>query len=201
MIVALDVIGAGMGRTGTYSLKLALEQIGFGPCHHMADVNANPEQKALWRAAGKGHIPSWDAAYAGYRSAVDWPTAYFWREVSDFYPDAKVILTVRDPEAWYDSMAQTIRLTMDAANDPDSFAVAVLSNVVFGERFDDRDHAIAAYEAHNAAVRAFLPPERLLVYQASEGWRSLCAFLGVLAPSEPFPSTNSTAEFRTRIGR
>ncbi|WP_352781979.1 sulfotransferase family protein, partial [Mesorhizobium sp. M0244] len=113
--MALYVIGAGMGRTGTYSLKLALEHLRFGPCHHMADVHANPEQKALWRAAGQGQLPTWDAAYAGYLSAVDWPTAHFWREVSDHYPDAKVILTVRDPEAWYDSMAQTIGLTMDAA--------------------------------------------------------------------------------------
>ncbi|MES0028821.1 sulfotransferase family protein [Mesorhizobium sp. M0040] len=200
--MALYVIGAGMGRTGTYSLKLALEHLGFGPCHHMADVRANPEQKALWRAAGQGQLPTWDAAYAGYLSAVDWPTAHFWREVSDHYPHAKVILTVRDPEAWYDSMAQTIGLTMDAAtNDPQSFGVAVVGNTVFGGRFDNRDHAIAVYEAHNASVKSTLPPERLLTYQASEGWEPLCAFLGVQLPSEPFPRTNSTAEFRARIGR
>ncbi|MES0099170.1 sulfotransferase family protein [Mesorhizobium sp. M0019] len=200
--MALYVIGAGMGRTGTYSLKLALEHLGFGPCHHMADVHANPEQKALWRAAGQGQLPTWDAAYAGYLSAVDWPTAHFWREVSDHYSDAKVILTVRDPEAWYDSMAQTIGLTMDAAtNDPQSFGVAVVGNTVFGGRFDNRDHAIAVYEAHNASVKSTLPPERLLTYQASEGWEPLCAFLGVQLPSAPFPRTNSTAEFRARIGR
>ncbi|MER9224325.1 sulfotransferase family protein [Mesorhizobium sp. M0664] len=200
--MALYVIGAGMGRTGTYSLKLALEHLGFGPCHHMADVHANPEQKALWRAAGQGQLPTWDAAYAGYLSAVDWPTAHFWREVSDHYLHAKVILTVRDPEAWYDSMAQTIGLTMDAAtNDPQSFGVAVVGNTVFGGRFDNRDHAIAVYEAHNASVKSTLPPERLLTYQASEGWEPLCAFLGVQLPSEPFPRTNSTAEFRARIGR
>ncbi|MER8994924.1 sulfotransferase family protein [Mesorhizobium sp. M0678] len=175
--MALYVIGAGMGRTGTYSLKLALEHLGFGPCHHMADVHANPEQKALWRAAGQGQLPTWDAAYAGYLSAVDWPTAHFWREVSDRYSDAKVILTVRDPEAWYDSMAQTIGLTMDATtNDPQSCGVAVVGNTVFGGRFDNRDHAIAVYEAHNASVKSTLPPERLLTYQASEGWEPLCAF-------------------------
>lgn len=200
--MALEVIGAGMGRTGTYSLKLALERLGFGPCHHMAEVMGNPEQKALWRAAGKGELPDWDTAYAGYRSAVDWPTAHFWRQVSDRYPDAKVVLTVRDPEAWYASMAQTIGLTIDAsANDPQSFGVAVIGNGVFGGRFDDRDHAIAVYEAHNAAVKAALPPERLLVYRASEEWEPLCDFLGMAPPSEPFPRTNSTAEFRSRIGR
>lgn len=199
--MTLDVIGAGMGRTGTYTLKFALEQVGLGPCHHMSEVLANPEQKALWRAAGEGRLPNWDAAYAGYRSAVDWPTAHFWREVADHYPAAKVILTVRDPEAWYDSMAQTIRLTLDvSSNDPKSFGVAVIGNRVFGGRFDDRDHAIGVYEAHNAAVKAELPPERLLVYRVSEGWEPLCAFLGVPMPTEPFPHTNSTAEFRARIG-
>lgn len=200
--MSLDVIGAGMGRTGTYSLKLALEHLGFGPCHHMADVNANLEQKELWRAAGQGQLPNWDLAYAGYRSAVDWPTAHFWREVSDHYPDAKVVLTVRDPEAWYDSVAQTIGLMMDpASNDPQSFGAAVVGNGVFGGRFNDRHHAIAVYEEHNATVRATLPPERLLTYQVSEGWGPLCAFLGVQLPSEPFPRTNSTAEFRARMGR
>ncbi|MEW9837764.1 sulfotransferase family protein [Mesorhizobium marinum] len=200
--MALDVIGAGMGRTGTYTLNLALEAIGFEPCHHMADVMASPEQKALWRAAGQGQLPNWDEAYAGYRAAVDWPTAHFWREVSDHFQGAKVILTVRDPEAWYKSMMQTLRLTWDpATNDPRSFGIAVVCNAVFGGRFDDRDHAISVYEAHNAAVRAALPPERLLVYNVSEGWAPLCDFLGVAPPSDPFPRSNSTDEFRARIGR
>lgn len=199
--MVLKVIGAGMGRTGTYSLKLALEQIGFGPCHHMSDVIANSEQKALWRAAGKGILPDWDAAYAGYRSAVDWPTAHFWREVSEHYPRAKVILTVREPQAWYDSMAGTIRHTWDASNHPESFGVAVIGNGIFGGRFDDRDHAIAVYQSHNEAVRRSLPPERLLVYDVAEGWEPLCAFLGVPVPTGSFPRTNSAAEFRARIGR
>lgn len=199
--MALSVIGAGMGRTGTYSLKLALEQLGFGPCHHMSDVNASTEQKALWRAAGKGQLPDWDVAYAGYRSAVDWPTAHYWREVGAHYPEARVILTVRDAGAWYASMAQTIAHTMDATNNPESFGVAVIGNGVFGGRFDERDRAIAIYEAHNAAVRAALPPERLLNYDVTEGWAPLCAFLDVPVPSDPFPRTNSTAEFRARIGR
>ncbi len=99
-------------------------------------------------------------------------------------------------------MAQTIALTMDAtANDPESFGVAVVGNRVFGGRFDERDYAIAVYEAHNEAVRKALPSERLLIYEVSEGWAPLCAFLGVPLPTEPFPRTNSTAEFRARIGR
>lgn len=200
--MALDVIGAGMGRTGTFSLKLALEQLAFGPCHHMADVLAHPHQKALWRAAGRGDLPDWDDALAGYRSAVDWPSAYFWQELSEHYPDARVILTVRDPADWYESMTQTIALTMDPlANDPESFGVAVIGIGIFGGRFEDRDHAIAVYEAHNAAVKERVPAQRLLVYDVSEGWEPLCAFLNVPQPSQPFPRTNSSAKFRARIGR
>ena len=199
--MGLSVIGAGVGRTGTYSLKLGLEELGLGPCHHMSDVNRSPEQKALWRAAGKGMLPDWDVAYSGYRSAVDWPTAHFWRELAAYYPEAKVILTVRNPEAWYKSVAETIGLTMGPGNDPESFGVAVIGNGVFGGRFDDRSHAIATYEAHNAAVQAALPAERLLTYDVSEGWEPLCALLGKPIPTTPFPRTNSTAEFRARIGR
>lgn len=199
--MGLDVIGAGMGRTGTYSLKLALEALGLGPCHHMADVNADPVQKAYWRAAGRGELPDWDAVYAGYHSAVDWPTAHFWHEVSDHFPKAKVVLTVRGGADWYESMARTIALTMDDTNDPRSFGVAVIGRGVFGGRFANRDHAIGVYEAHNSAVEAALPPERLLVYEVSQGWEPLCDFLGVPVPADAFPRTNSTAEFRARIGR
>lgn len=197
--MALDVIGAGMGRTGTYSLKLALEKLGFGPCHHMAEVMHNPEQKALWRDAGKGVRQDWDVAYAGYRSACDWPTAYVWRDVAAHYRQAKVILTVRDPTDWYESMAGTIMQRTGAGSDPESFGAAVIRNKVFGGRFSDRDHAIAVYHAHNAAVRAAVPPERLLVYRVTEGWQPLAAFLGVPVPPEAFPRTNSTAEFRARM--
>ncbi|THK36370.1 sulfotransferase family protein [Ensifer sp. MPMI2T] len=200
--MVLDIIGAGFGRTGTHSLKLALEQIGFGPCHHMSEVGRSPEQKALWRAAGNGELPDWDKVYAGYRSAVDWPTAHFWRELSAYYPDAKVILTVRDPETWHRSVIQTIGPMSDpATNDPASFGVAVVGQTVFGGRIGDRDHAISVYEAHNAAVRKALPAGRLLTYEISSGWEPLCSFLGVPVPSQPFPHSNSTAEFRSQLAR
>src|SRR3569623_3410022 len=106
--MALSVIGAGFGRTGTHTLTLALEMLGFGPCHHMEDVMANPEQKAAFRAAGRGETVDWDAVYAGYKSAVDWPTAYFWRELADHFPQAKLILTVRNSEEWYKRARETI---------------------------------------------------------------------------------------------
>jgi hypothetical protein len=106
--MTLLVIGVGMGRTGTLSIKMALETLGFGPCHHMANVISNPEQLALWRAAAAGDLPDWDKAYVGFRSAVDWPTAYYWRELSEHYPSTQIVLTVRSPESWYESMSKTI---------------------------------------------------------------------------------------------
>lgn len=194
--MTLAVIGAGMGRTGTYSLNLALELLGLGPCHHMADVNTSPEQKAQWRAAGRGELPDWDVAYTGYNSAVDWPTAHFWRELAAHFPMARIVLTTRDPDAWYTSMTETIFKTMGPGNDPASFGVAVVGNVVFGGRLNDRAHALEVYAAHNAAVKAAIPPERLLVYDVREAWAPLCAFLGKPVPADPFPRTNSTGEFK-----
>ena len=199
--MAIAVIGAGMGRTGTHSLNLALEALGLGPCHHMSDVNANPVQRALWRAAGRGETIDWDAAYEGYASAVDWPTAYFWRELADYYPHAKFILTIRDPETWYRSIARTIAEVVGADAESQSFGVAVIRNKVFGGRINDPQHCMAVFEAHNAAVKAEIAPERLLVYQVSEGWPPLCDFLGLPIPDQPFPATNSAETFREQILR
>jgi Sulfotransferase domain len=199
--MALSVIGAGFGRTGTYSLNLALEILGFGPCHHMADVNASDQQKAWFRAAGRGEPVDWDAVYAGYNSAVDWPTAYFWRELADHFPEAKLILTVRNSEDWYKSASATIFNTMGAAANPDSFGVAVIRNKIFGGKTDDETHIIDVMERHNAAVLAAFPPSRLLDYQVADGWLKLCNFLNVPVPAEPFPLTNTTEEFNARSAR
>jgi hypothetical protein len=198
--MTLAVIGVGVGRTGTFSLKLALEQLGFGPCHHMTEVNGSEAQKAFWRAAARGETASWGEAYAGYRSAVDYPTAYFWRQLASNYPDARLILTTRDPDAWYDSVAKTISFSFGPENDPDSFGRAVIGEAVFGGRFADRAHAIAVYEAHNEAVRQTIPASRLLDYRVDQGWPPLCAFLGVPVPAEPFPHRNTTEEFLSRRG-
>ena len=199
--MALSVIGAGFGRTGTHTLNLALEMLGFGPCHHMEDVMAHPEQKELFRAAGRGEPVDWDALYAGYKSAVDWPTAYFWRELADHFPQAKLILTVRNSEEWYKSAKATIFNTMDDTADPESFGVAVIRKKIFDDRLDDETHVIEVLEAHNAAVMKAFPPSRLLVYQVADGWPKLCAFLGVPVPAEPYPHSNTTEEFRNRILR
>ena len=195
--MALSVIGAGFGRTGTHSLNLGLEILGFGPCHHMEDVMASPQQKAWFRAAGRGEPVDWDEVYAGYKSAVDWPTAYFWRELAAHYPDAKLILTVRNSEDWYKSASATIFATSGTI-DPESFGRAVIQDKIFGGRTDDETHAIAVLEQHNADVIAAFPPERLLIYEVKDGWPPLCRFLGVPIPVEPFPTSNSTEEFRNR---
>jgi hypothetical protein len=197
--MTLSVIGAGFGRTGTYSLNAALEILGFGPCHHMADVNSSDRQKAMWRAAGRGEPVDWEEIYDGFQSAVDWPTAHFWRELADYYPEAKIILTVRDPDAWLKSVSETIALTMGPDANPESFGVAVIRNKVFGNRIGDAEHVKAVFNAHNAEVIATIPKSRLLVYEVKQGWPPLCAFLGVPIPDEPFPMTNTTQGFRERI--
>src|SRR6185369_3613405 len=101
--MTLTVIGTGFGRTGTDSLREALNMLGFGPCHHMVEVNTHDEQKRLWRALAGGTNAGWDTLFAGYRSCVDWPSAYYWRELIQVYPNAKVLLTYRSPESWWES--------------------------------------------------------------------------------------------------
>ena len=193
--MALAVIGAGFGRTGTESMKLALEALGLGPCHHMREVTANPAQLTTWRAVAQGARPDWSDVFAGYHSAVDWPAAYFWRELSAYYPEAKVLLTVRSAESWYESMANTIFKVLKASTEPASVGIKVVAEGVFGGRLDDRAHAIAVYEKNIADVKAAFPPERLLVYELGSGWAPLCAFLGEPVPDMPYPRTNSTEAF------
>ena len=193
--MVLSVIGAGFGRTGTESMKLALEALGKGPCHHMKEVLASSEQIALWRSAAQGDLPEWEEAFAGYNSAVDWPTAYFWRELSEYYPDAKVLLTVRRADSWYESMTNTIFKTLKASTDPASIGLKLIGEGVFGGRLDDRAHAIAVYEKNIADVQAAFTQERLLTYHLSEGWEPLCQFLGEPVPNIPFPRSNPREQF------
>lgn len=205
--MALEIIGAGFGRTGTNSLKLALEQLGFGPCHHMFEVRDNPAQLPAWEAAARGEAVDWDAMFQGYRAQVDWPGAAYWRQLARHYPEAKVILSVRDPDAWFDSVQATIGpfMTTQRGRHDDAHMNAIsemcarfIAQDIFGNRMDDRDHAIAVFEAHAAEVRATIPADRLLVYETGSGWAPLCEFLGVPEPDEPYPSSNSTEEFRKR---
>jgi hypothetical protein len=203
--VTLKVIGAGVGRTGTYSLKLAINQLGLGPCHHMEEVLLNmPVQVPLWAAALDGH-PDWVAIYRGYDSAVDWPTAGFVRELSAAYPSARFVLTHRSAESWVESFSETIYKAMagkdqapPGTRDWLDMAAGVITRTGFLAGLD-LPALMRAYEAHNAAVKAAIPAQQLLIYQVTEGWGPLCAFLGVPEPAEPFPRTNDRAEFWDRL--
>ena len=194
--MALEVIGAGFGRTGTDSMREALTMLGFGPCHHMREVMANPDLLRFWRAAADRKTHDWEEAVGGFRSTVDWPAAYFWRELARDYPNAKILLTVRNPESWYASAAKTIFPLIRASTDLDSFGVKVIAGRIFSDRLEDRDHCIAVFERHSAEVRAAFGPDRLLVYTVGDGWAPLCRFLSEPVPDVAFPHSNTTDEFR-----
>lgn len=194
--MALDVIGAGFGRTGTLSLKLALEQLGFGPCYHMVEVFKNPQAPRWWIEAADGR-PDWERIFEGYVSTVDWPNATFYAELADHYPEAKVILTEREPEAWFRSTQATI--FADSAMPPAAEFGEMNEKVIrrlFDGRMHDHDHVIDVYLRHNAEVRRRIPASRLLVYDVAQGWEPLCAFLAVEVPEMPMPRVNSTEEFQ-----
>ncbi|WP_170327782.1 sulfotransferase family protein [Ruegeria arenilitoris] len=206
--MGLEVIGAGFGRTGTNSLKIALERLGFGPCHHMFEVRDNPEQLPAWEAAARGEASDWDTMFRGYRAQVDWPGAAYWQQLAAHYPDAKVILSVRNPDAWFDSVQATIgpfMTTMRGKHDqPHLNAIAEMCSKfivqdIFGGQLNDRDHATRVFETHIDTVRKTIPAGRLLIYETGSGWDPLCTFLGVDTPDESYPLTNSTKEFQKKI--
>jgi hypothetical protein len=202
--MTLSVIGSGFGRTGTMSLKLALEQLGLGPCYHMVEVFKNPAAPDWWsQAADDPAHADWARIFAGYNSTVDWPNATYYRELADAYPAAKVVHTERDAEDWYASTQATIFMDRGAAN-PDAPFARMAAKVIyrlFDGRMHDKDHLISVYEAHNAAVRQTIPPERLLVYHVADGWGPLCDFLGVATPDGPTPKANSREEFAAMVAR
>jgi hypothetical protein len=198
--VTIRVVGAGLGRTGTTSLKAALEQLLAGPCHHMFEVAMNPDQVPRWAAAARGEAVDWDDLLAGYEAVVDWPGVAFWRELIDQYPDALVLLSVRDPESWYQSASSTIfRIHDMEAREENPFTDFVLT--LFENRFttdlDDQDAVLARFEAHYAAVRATVPAERLLEWSPADGWAPICERLGLPVPAEPFPRLNTREDWAT----
>jgi hypothetical protein len=211
MMVAMRVIGAGYGRTGTTSLKIALERLGFGPCHHMEEVVKNPSEVSTWVRASRGEKIDWKQAMAPWPSALDFPAAHYYQELMAAFPDALVILTVRSPESWYQSMSETIIPIM--LRRPNRWVMGfvpylgaplrVMRETKFARevasRFADRDFVLAHYRDHIEEVKRVVPPEKLLVYEVKDGWAPLCAFLGVPEPSEPFPRTNDTAAFKKRV--
>ncbi|MDX8512467.1 sulfotransferase family protein [Mesorhizobium captivum] len=197
--MTIRVVGTGFGRTGTDSMREALTMLGFGPCHHMSEVTAHDEQKRLWRALAKGAAPDWNRLFAAYKSCVDWPSAHYWRELIEAYPEARVILTWRSPESWWESFQKTILPAIADSRDQESLGISLVSKQVFGDRPHDRAHALAVYEANVEAVLNTVPAKRLLVHKLGDGWEPLCAHLGVPVPAEPYPNRNTTKEFRTAL--
>ena len=199
----LKVVGAGVGRTGTHSLKLALEQLLGGTCHHMVEVFAHPEEVPIWTAAIDGQDIDWVELMKPYTALVDWPGGSFWPELSAANPDALVLLSVRDPDQWYTSCANTIFGVMRAMVDEGNEWMDAMLRL-FAERFsdkiEDRDAMLDAFERHNDAVRKAIPDDRLLEWTAADGWEPICERLGLPVPADPFPITNTTAEFRQMLG-
>ena len=208
--MTLDIIGSGFGRTGTRSLKDALEILGFGPCHHMEEVFDNPPQVPHWQAVAKGgDAPDWDAAFAGYRSQIDWPGAHAWQALAAHFPQARVIHSMRPDASWWNSFSGTIGkllTVLDTLNLPphirDMMPVIgeIIGTQTFGGRWTDRDAALAAYHRRAEEVVAHIAPERLLVFDVAEGWEPLCRFLGVPVPDQPFPHRNVGSEFWDVVG-
>lgn len=204
--MTLQVVGAGFGRTGTHSLKEALGELGLGPCYHMIEVIQDPDRRVpQWVAAAEGR-PDWDAIFDGYVSTVDWPSGGYWKEILAHYPDAKVILSSRSPESWFDSFSETIAwlLNTPATLPPHlqpwlRMVNELVTERTFGGRATDRDHAIAVFEAYEADVKASVPADRLLVFRAADGWEPLCRFLGKPVPATPYPRSNTKDDFVARF--
>jgi hypothetical protein len=188
----LQVVGAGFGRTGTLSMKVALERLGFGPCHHMLEVFARPEDAPGWAAVVRGEFSALDQLLEGFGSSVDFPACMAWEPLWRARPESKVLLTVRPSADWWRSFNATIGQEIQKA---DSELSRAISEAVFAGRADDEATAVAVYEAHNTRVVETVPAEQLCVYEMGSGWEPLCAFLGVDVPDESFPRSNSTQEF------
>jgi hypothetical protein len=209
----MQVIGAGFGRTGTMSLKGALEQLGFGPSFHMIDVARQPELLPQWQAAVEGEAVDWRQVFDGWESTVDWPACTFWEQIREQFPDAKVLLSVRDPESWYASCQKSIHASAQAAAkgeleggsvevSPEAMKMinGIIWNGTFDGRFDDKAFAIDVYNRHNEDVKSKVPADKLLVYEIKQGWEPLCEFLEVPVPDTPMPHLNDATSFRAMVG-
>ena len=217
--MTLKVIGAGMARTGTSSLKAALSELGFGPCYQMRELLSHPEQVIFWSQASCGKPLNWDELFQDYRATVDFPSYRYYYQLLQYYPEAKVILTVRDPQAWYESTLNTIYQVVEPQTGqkffkrlklPDSPRTRALERVWrlvekelwqkdFQGKFADKEYAIKVFQQHLEEVQQNVPSKQLLVYQITEGWSSLCRFLDVPVPEQTFPCLNERAKFKQRV--
>ena len=213
----LKVIGAGFGRTGTESLKMALEQLGFGKCYHAFEIL--PEHLPEWKKLQRGEVPDYTLLFKGYQSCTDFPAAVYYRELMKQYPNSKVILTTRDPQKWHDSASKTIfrkipdfmlalirfigLFSKTARAFPDIHIQIrdLVHDDVFKGRANDREHAIATFNAWNEEVMRTVPAERLLVFEVKDGWEPLCKFLNAPIPSTPFPHSNDGGSFDRKLAK
>jgi hypothetical protein len=203
--MSLKIIGAGLGRTGTHTLALALEKLNFGPCYTVNTLKKNPLHVAIWNEAISGKTVDWQSLYQGYGSAVEWPTVSFFPQVLQAFPKAKVILTLRDAKEWYESARATIfealELSQYNPNPPGKNRPAVeltrrlVLEIMFQGKYKDEAQAIEIYNQHNLQVREIVSEDRLLIYKITEGWLPLCEFVGVAVPNEPFPKSNDRTKF------
>ncbi len=200
-MVPLKMIGAGFGRTGTDSMREALEILGFGSCHHMRELIKDHEHERLWRSVVTGEKPDWDILLGGYAFCVDWPSAYYWPQLVEAFPQAQVILTWRTAESWWTSFEKTLlpRILSFTETEATPKSGELIGPRVFHDRPDDRAHCIAVYEANVSAVKEKVSLERLLIHGLGDGWESLCAHLDVPVPDIPYPSSNSTSAFQSEF--
>jgi hypothetical protein len=197
--VPLKIIGTGFGRTGTDSMRHALNLLGAGPTHHMYELGENPVLRDGWRALAQGAAPDWEVLFAGYPACVDWPSAFYWKTLINVYPEAKVLLTWRSAESWWGSFEATILQHIRKTTDRDNLAISLIAEQVFGGRPDQRDHAILVYERNVEEVQATVPAGRLLVHKLGDGWAPLCRFLDLPVPQVDYPSGNASTEFQSRV--
>ncbi len=208
--MALKVIGAGFGRTGTLSLKVALEQLGYGPCHHMKEVMLNNDQAEWFSQASKGVEVDWHEVFNKYSSAVDWPAAAYYQELAESFPDAKIVLGVRDPDAWYESVENTIfrvipnfpkwiRFIFPRSDKVFNMIEKTIWQGEFSGQFEDKGTAIQVFNERIETIKKMFPPERLLIHTSKDGWEPLCEFLDVDIPDTPYPWVNDSAKIKRAI--
>ncbi|HEY3834305.1 MAG TPA: sulfotransferase [Acidimicrobiia bacterium] len=200
--MGLRVVGAGVGRTGTHTQKVMLEQLLGGTCHHMMEVFAHPDEIPVWHQAGLGNMPDWQQFLAGYTAQVDWPGATFYKELADAFPDAIVVLSLRDPDDWYRSARNTIFNSFDPSNADDPWQQMAVDAI--GRHFclevENPDAAKKAFVAHNEEVRDTIAKDRLVVWRTEDGWAPIATALGLPVPDGPVPVTNTTDDFRAMVG-